>query len=169
MDSDTPADAPETTSNRCECHPNPTEQEMLGTTHARPPRSERRSSQNESPCTTGNNSNESCGTANEATNLDTASMCHIPESKVAKGTRAAIGRAKSRTMIRECSGQEGNPRNYRREATPNNRGRGAKTSMLPGTRREPETASITPILGRCSVSRTRNARHQEASQPKAGD
>jgi hypothetical protein len=145
-DSDTPADAPETTSNRCECHPNPVEQETLGTTHARPSRSERRSGQNESPCTTGNNSSEGCGTANEATNLNTASMYHVPGSKAATGTRAAIGMAKSQTTIRKHSGQGGNSRNYSGDATLNNRGRGTKTSTLPGTRREPETAPITPIL-----------------------
>ena len=39
MDLDTPTDAPETTSNRCKCNPDPAKQETLGTTHARPPRS----------------------------------------------------------------------------------------------------------------------------------
>ena len=81
------------------------------------------------------------------------------KSKVATGTRAVIDRAKSQTTIRKCFSQGENHRNPRGDATPNNRGRGTKTSMLPGTRREPETTPITPILRQCSVSQTRNARH----------
>jgi hypothetical protein len=117
-----PADTLETTSNRCECHFNSAKQEMLGTIHARPPKSKRESGQNESSCTTDNNSREGSGTANEATNLNTVSMHHVPGSKAAMGMRIAIGMAKSQTTIRKHSGQGGNPRNYHGDTTPNNRG-----------------------------------------------